>query len=100
MHITSIREFNLVEFQISIDAIIKLKWTDARLKFRNLQDDIQFNVITDTSSIWKPNIYVEDGSQSPSLVTEKVEPLIRVNKKGQVIKDNPEILNEGMYLKI
>lgn len=43
--ITSVREFNLVGFEIALDLIISIKWKDPRLKFYNLRDDILSNSV-------------------------------------------------------
>ncbi|XP_042216601.1 glycine receptor subunit alpha-2-like [Homarus americanus] len=64
LNITSIREFNVVSFTLTIDVIITIRWNDSRVTFTNLQEDHRKNKVKQPGLLWTPELMVTDGTQS------------------------------------
>ncbi|XP_071521413.1 uncharacterized protein [Panulirus ornatus] len=60
VNITSIRDFSLQAFTISIDASLTIKWRDLRLRYKNLQNLSYANKLKDGENVWIPKFEVKD----------------------------------------
>lgn len=69
INITSVREFNLVEFRINIDVQIEVTWYDSRLTYKNLKEDYHTNKVKKPYPTWWPEMRIRDSTGS---VTESV----------------------------
>ena len=69
LKITSVRDFSLSDFHLSIDVILKIIWRDRRLSFAGLKEPPNVNNVKIKKKVWNPNLYIEDGAQSPADVT-------------------------------
>ena len=94
---TSIRDFNLVGFSVTLDIIERLGWSDPRLTFRNLRPGIQTNKVKDPSKIWFPQLYFEDDVGTPSEIIMRHKTIL-VDREGTPLPDNPSLIEEGTNL--
>ena len=92
--ITSIREFDLSGFQVSIDVVSIIKWIDPRVDFNGLRDHPHINKVKRLDSIWLPEFYIEDSSQSPSDVIIRTSDLT-VLKESEALPRDLSSLNQG-----
>nr|XP_045616286.1 uncharacterized protein LOC123769256 [Procambarus clarkii] len=92
--ITSIREFNLVEFTLVLDAIVSLRWHDSRLIFRNLQEDFRANKVKDPSRVWQPGVFIRDGTRGAVDAQPRSQALFVV-LGGQTLADDDAVVAEG-----
>ncbi|XP_042233816.1 uncharacterized protein LOC121874003 [Homarus americanus] len=78
LDITSIREFDILGFNLAIDIIQSIKWRDARLILRNLRQGDFPNEAKSFDKLWLPDILVKDGTYSPTdLQMRRVRLLVR-----------------------
>ncbi|XP_042204255.1 uncharacterized protein LOC121853920 [Homarus americanus] len=87
LEITSIRNFDLVGFNLAIDIIQNIKWKDARLILRNLRPGGFINVAKLNERLWEPEILVSDGSNSPTDIHMRGVKLV-VKRDSEPLPDN------------
>ncbi|XP_069192758.1 uncharacterized protein [Procambarus clarkii] len=95
LNITSVREFNLVSFTISIDVFLELKWRDMRLKFNNLNKDFRANKIKDLEEVWTPDVKIEDGTKS-KVETQVRSQVVYVVKMAEPLPDDDSSIREDI----
>nr|XP_053627980.1 uncharacterized protein LOC128685465 [Cherax quadricarinatus] len=97
LNITSIREFNLVSFTISMDIFLEMKWKDIRLKFSNLQEDFRSNRIKEMEEVWTPEIKAEDGTKSSVEFEPHSQAVYVIRVSGPLPDDDTTIREETVY---
>nr|XP_045619273.1 uncharacterized protein LOC123771045 [Procambarus clarkii] len=97
LNVTSIKDFNLVSFTISIDASLELKWRDPRLKFTNLQTNSVANKIKDQSQVWTPVMAIRDATLSIVQVHDRSGAVFVEKTAGPLPDDDATIREDTVY---
>ncbi|XP_042884699.1 uncharacterized protein LOC122261219 [Penaeus japonicus] len=93
VNITVIREFDLISFKISADALWQLRWLDRRLTFKNLRKKYQANLVEDRAVVWTPTVKLRDGTGS-SVDTKPRSEALYVARMGEPLPDDDTIMLE------
>nr|XP_053626951.1 uncharacterized protein LOC128684702 [Cherax quadricarinatus] len=93
LNITSVREFNLASFTISIDSTLELKWKDRRLKFNNLQQNFRANKVKEVKDVWTPTLAIADGTHSVAQQQIQTEAVF-INRTSRPLPDDDHIIRE------
>ncbi|ROT63201.1 hypothetical protein C7M84_018955 [Penaeus vannamei] len=93
VNITVIREFDLISFKISADALWQLRWLDRRLTFKNLRKKYQANLVEDRDVIWTPTVKLRDGTGS-SVDSKPRSEALYVARMGEPLPDDDTIMLE------
>lgn len=95
VNITVIREFDLISFKISADALWQLRWLDRRLTFKNLRRKYQANLVEDRDVVWMPTVKLRDGTGS-SVDSKPRSEALYVARMGEPLPDDDTIMLEGL----
>ncbi|KAG7170850.1 Gamma-aminobutyric acid receptor subunit beta-like 2, partial [Homarus americanus] len=86
--ILHIRDVDLPGFELTVDMVMKYRWRDSRLKYRNLKDSSKLNRIEE--KIWTPNFLLQ-GAAGTSC--EVMTSLSKIN----VVKSAPPLPDDLEY---
>ncbi|XP_050698355.1 uncharacterized protein LOC126986351 [Eriocheir sinensis] len=95
--ITSVREFDLSSFSISVDAHLRLSWKDFRLRFSNLVADYRANKLKDSSEVWVPSLVLQDGTRSTVDAKVHSQATYVLRKSGPLPDDDTTLRKDVMY---
>lgn len=94
INLTSIREFKLVDFKISADFIVRIRWLDSRLAFSNLRLNHLANEVQTPAAAWTPSVQVRDGTRS-SVKAEVHSQSLYVSRRTAPLPDDGAAIREG-----
>ena len=93
--ITSVSEFDLLEFTIALDLTMILVWKDPRIFLKQLRPNAEQNIIEDPYSLWVPSLKIKDGSGSLADLTMRGSQMT-VRREGFPLPDDDTKLSEGI----
>ncbi|XP_047500997.1 uncharacterized protein LOC125047016 [Penaeus chinensis] len=92
--ITTIREFSVVGFRMSLDGVLRCTWRDARLNFANLHGNFMLNDIK-KEDVWRPSISISDGTES-IVKPEILKEFLYVVREGEPLPPDTSRLKEDV----
>ncbi|XP_063851371.1 uncharacterized protein LOC135094854 [Scylla paramamosain] len=95
--VTSVREFDLSSFTISMDASLKLLWRDQRLRYSNLVGDYRINKLKGSTQVWLPSLELTDGTRSTVAAEEHSTATYVIRRSGSLPDDDATLRRDVMY---
>ncbi|KAK7078617.1 hypothetical protein SK128_010943 [Halocaridina rubra] len=92
--ITAVRNLNLLDQKLSLDVTLVLQWEDSRLKYANLQEQMNRNLIDDKDKLWIPRLVITDDTGSQVDFQERRAALV-VIKESDPLPDDDTNVKEG-----
>ena len=96
INITSIKKFDLTSFTLVMDAVWQLSWKDSRLSFIGLHEDQHSNIVKNSTSIWKPEMIVTDGTNSFVQVQNRYN-VMYITRNGTPMPEEEEKMDASKF---
>lgn len=89
-----IRSIRMSDFSLSLDVRLSRRWRDRRLRFRNLRQDVNQNVVENLDDVWLPELTITGADDLVADILQRKDVNFVDRQDSPVADDNAE-LDEG-----